>query len=74
MNLPFKHTNKKITTIIVMLALVFTASLSFLATPQTVQAFPWGGQFSQVIPCWNKVIWVKAGPHHAEGNIFGFLE
>lgn len=41
--------------------LLATSGLVFF-TPQQAHAFPWGGQFQQVIPCFNNVIWALAGP------------
>jgi len=34
----------------------------FFIGVQQAQAFPWGGQFQQVIPCFNNVIWAQVGP------------
>lgn len=43
-------------------ALLFASSATFLVTAQRAHAFPWGGQFQQVIPCFNAVIWTLTGP------------
>lgn len=53
---------KKSTVGILLVAMVMVLAFSFLTVPQRAQAFPWGGQFQQVIPCFNDVIWVLAGP------------
>ena len=45
-----------------LLGAVFLASVLFVGSPQRVEAFPWGGQFQQVIPCFNSVIWALTGP------------
>ena len=39
-----------------------SAVLTVFAYPRTTHAFPWGGQFQQVIPCFNNVIWTLTGP------------
>ncbi len=36
--------------------------LALLATPFVAMAFPFGGQASQVIPCYNDAIFVQLGP------------
>ena len=40
------------------LGLLLSALLLF---PPKVSAFPWGGQFRSVIPCFNAVTWVDVG-------------
>jgi len=56
------QTSKKSVVAGVIMALLFATSLSFFVNTQTAHAFPWGGQFQTVIPCFNSVIWVLAGP------------
>lgn len=43
-------------------ALIAGSIVAFAAVPRQAEAFPWGGQFSRVIFCFNNVIWVQAGP------------
>ena len=51
------------TTVATAVAAVFlAASLSLTFDVRPAQAFPWGGQFQQVIPCFNQVIWALTGP------------
>jgi hypothetical protein len=52
----------KFTSTTVVAAALVAASLSFAMGARPAYAFPWGGQFQQVIPCFNDVIWVSAGP------------
>ncbi|MAZ67274.1 hypothetical protein CL652_00695 [bacterium] len=53
----------KLSAIVAVTAIIFGTTFTFLFTGvRYVEAFPWGGQFQQVIPCFNNVIWVLAGP------------
>ncbi len=56
MNIPLIHSK-----IIIFITLIFFAG-SLSIAPQRAEAFEWGGQFQTVIPCWNAVIYVVAGP------------
>lgn len=54
--------SKKGAVIGIIVAFVMATSFSFLATARLAHAFPWGGQFQTVIPCFNAVIWTLVGP------------
>lgn len=47
---------------------LFGLFCAYMAMPTPVHAAPFGGQISQVIPCYNQVIWAmvgapRGGPH-----------
>ena len=47
---------------IVVVAVLLGSFLTVALVPQKAEAFPWGGQFKQVIFCFNNVIWALTGP------------
>lgn len=56
-----KFSKRSIVAVLVAAMLAATSASLFVGARQA-HAFPWGGQFQQVIPCFNAVIWVLAGP------------
>ena len=52
----------RVATFVLAIMLVLSSFGAVALVPERAEAFPWGGQFGQVIPCFNSVIWVLAGP------------